>query len=174
LNAASTDGQVPAEEIPVLYQDIINSKMAAIADKELHSQMVALGHPNIGLEHGTAFSLYSGSILWHKRGKPSNQSFFTLYKNNPLSEAQTLCYLSLNILTNNIVNKNIKEIKASQKQIVMVPKDYPKLINVIEMYHSMVSILFGEGSALTVEIRWAIVLIKQEVSTIKIRIAGDF
>jgi hypothetical protein len=38
----------------------------------------------------------------------------------------------------------------------------------------MVSILFGEGSALTVEIGWAIVLIKQEVSTIKVRIAGDF
>ena len=48
LNAASTDGQVPVEEIPVLYQDIINSETAAMADKELHSQMVALGHPNIG------------------------------------------------------------------------------------------------------------------------------
>jgi hypothetical protein len=59
-------------------------------------------------------------------------------------------------------------------QIVTVPKDYPKLINDIEMYHSMASILFGEVSALTVEIGRAIVLIKQEVSTIKVRIAGDF
>jgi hypothetical protein len=82
-------------------------------------------------------------------------------------EAQTSCYLSLNILANNVDSKNIEEIKASQKQIVMVPKDYPELINIIEMYHSMTSILFGEGSALTVEI-------KQEVSTIKVRIAGDF
>ncbi len=56
----------------------------------------------------------------------------------------------------------------------MVPKDYPELINVIEMYHSMAPILFGEGSVLTVDIGWAIVLIKQEVSTIKVRIAGDF
>jgi hypothetical protein len=56
----------------------------------------------------------------------------------------------------------------------MVPKDYPELINIIKMYQSMASILFGEGSALAVEIGWAIVLIKQEVSTIKVEIAGDF
>jgi hypothetical protein len=94
-------------------------------------------------------------------------------QNNPL-EAQTLRYLSLNILTNNVDNKNIKEIKASQKQIVTAPKDYPELLNIIKIYHSMASILFGEGSALTVEIGRAIVLIKQEVSTIKVRITGDF
>ncbi len=145
-----------------------------MADKEVHSQMVALGHPHVSFAHGTIASLYNGSILWHRRDKSSNQSFFTLYKNNPLLEAQTLCYLSLNILANNIDSKNIKEIKASQKQIVTVPKDYPKLINIIKMYHSMASILFGKGSALTVEIGCAIVLIKQEVSTIKVRIAGDF
>ncbi len=63
LNAASTDRQVSAEEILVLYQDIINSKTAAMADKELHNQMVALGYPDIGFAHGTAASLYNGSIL---------------------------------------------------------------------------------------------------------------
>jgi hypothetical protein len=55
-----------------------------------------------------------------------------------------------------------------------VPKDYPELINVTKMYQSMVSILFGEESGLAVEIGRAIGLIKQEVSTIKVRIAGDF
>jgi hypothetical protein len=117
------DGQVPAEEIPVLYQDIINSKMAAMADKELHSRMVALGHPDLGFAHGTAASLYNGSILCHGRDKPSNLSFFTLYKNNPLLEAQTLRYLSLNIHANNVDNFFFEEIKVSQKQIVTVPKD---------------------------------------------------
>jgi hypothetical protein len=42
-NAASTNGQVPAEQIPDSYQLVINSEIAATADKELHSQMVALG-----------------------------------------------------------------------------------------------------------------------------------
>ncbi len=121
-----------------------------------------------------ATNLYNGSILWHGRDGPSNFSFFTLYKNNPLSETQTSCYLSLNILSLNIDNKNINEKKASQKQTVTVPKDYPKLINIIEMYHSMSSIPFGEASTLMVEIGWAIVSIKQEVSTIKVRIASNF
>jgi hypothetical protein len=98
------------EEIPVLYQDIINSKMAAMADRKLHSQMVALGPPDIGFAHGTATSLYNGIILWHGRNKPSNLSFFTLYKNKSLSEAQTSRYLSLNILANNVDNKNSKSV----------------------------------------------------------------
>ncbi len=63
MNAASTNSQVPAEQIPILYQEVINSKMAAMADKELHSQMVKLGHHNVGFAHETAASLYNGSIL---------------------------------------------------------------------------------------------------------------
>ncbi len=145
-----------------------------MADKELHSQTVELGYPNIGFAHGTAASLYNGSILWHGRDRQGNFSFFTLYKNNPLSETQTSRYLSLNVLSLNIGNKNIDEIKASQKETVTVQKDYPELINVIKMYHSMPSILLIEASALAVEIRWAIVLIKQQVFTIKVRIASNF
>jgi hypothetical protein len=63
LNAASTNGQVPVEQIPVLYQEVINSKTAVMADKELHSQMVKLGHHDVGFAHGTAASLYNGSII---------------------------------------------------------------------------------------------------------------
>ncbi len=174
MNAASADRQLPATEILDSSQFIINSKTALIADKELHSLMVALGHLDIGFAHGTAASLYNGSILWHGGDRPSNFSFFILYKNNPLSETQTLHYLSLNILSLNIDNKNIDKIKASQKQTVTVPKDYPGLISVIKMYHSMSSILLGEARALTVEIVRAIVSIKQEVSTIKVRIASNF
>jgi hypothetical protein len=67
LNAASTNGQVLAERIPVLYQEVINSKTAEMTDKELYSQMVKLGHHNVGFAHGTAASLYNGSILWNAR-----------------------------------------------------------------------------------------------------------
>ena len=113
LNAALTNGQVPAEQILESYQLIINSKTAAMADKELHSQMVALGHREVGFAHGTAASLYNGSILWNARDKPSNLSFFTFYKNNPLHDNQKSRYLHLNILANNANNKNLDEIKAS-------------------------------------------------------------
>jgi hypothetical protein len=123
LNAASMNGQVPADEIPASYQLIINSETAAMADKELHSQMEALGHREVGFVHGTAASLYNGSILWNARDKPSNLSFFTLYENNPQNDEQKSRYLHLNILNSNTDNKNLDEIKASQKQIVSVPKD---------------------------------------------------
>ena len=51
-NAASTNGQVPADDIPASYKLIINSETAAMADKELHSQMVALGHREVGMRTG--------------------------------------------------------------------------------------------------------------------------
>ncbi len=41
LNAASSNGNSPLTEISKSYQEVINSKTAAMADKELHSQMVA-------------------------------------------------------------------------------------------------------------------------------------
>jgi hypothetical protein len=174
LNATSTNGQVPAEQIPESYQLIINSETAAMVDKKLHSQMVALGHREVGFAHGTAASLYNGSILWNVRDNPSNLSFFTLYENNPLNNNQKSRYLHLNILANNADNKNLDEIKASQKQIVMVPKDFTKLFNVIKMYRGMATILLGAESALTVEMGHMFALIEQEFSTNKVRIAGDF
>jgi hypothetical protein len=55
-----------------------------------------------------------------------------------------------------------------------VPKDFTELFNVIKMYRGMATILFGAESALAVEMGCALVLIEQEVSTIKVRIVGDF
>jgi hypothetical protein len=139
-----------------------------MADKEQHSQMVALGHQDVGFAHGTAASLYNGSILWNRRDKPSNLSFFTLYKNNPLSDTQTSQYLSLNILSLNMDNKNMDEIKASQKQTVTVPEDFKERLNVIEMYKGLTLILFGNESTLRVEIGQCLVSIKKEFLTIKV------
>jgi hypothetical protein len=137
--------------------------------------MVPLGHREVGFAHGTAASLYNGSILWNARDKPSNLSFFMLYETTPLHEDdQKSRYLHLNILANNADNKNLDEINVSQKQIVSVPKNFNELFNVIKMYQSMATILFGAESALVVEMGRALALIEQDVSTIKVRIAGDF
>ncbi len=70
---------------------------------------------------------------------------------NPLHDDQKSCYLHLNILANNAGNKNLDEIKASQKQIVSVPKDFTELFNIIKIDRSMATILFGAESALVVE-----------------------
>jgi hypothetical protein len=85
-----------------------------------------------------------------------------------------LRYLSLHILNNNVDNKNIDEIKASQKQQVTIPKDYHELIAVMEMDQSLSTILFGNESALLVKTRRAITPLKTKVSTIKVRIASNY
>jgi hypothetical protein len=76
LNAASTDGQLPATEISKSYQDIINSEMAVMADKELHSQMVALGHHDAGFPMG---QLQASTTATFCGTEKINQG-----KNNPL------------------------------------------------------------------------------------------
>jgi hypothetical protein len=77
LNAASTDSNSLAKEIPGTYLRIINSETAGMADKELQSQMSALGHANAEFAHGLAASLYVGDILWNNRSTPSNLSFLS-------------------------------------------------------------------------------------------------
>ena len=62
LNAASTDSNSPAEDIPASYLTVINSDTAGMADKELQSQMAGLGHSNASFAHGLAASLYAGDI----------------------------------------------------------------------------------------------------------------
>jgi hypothetical protein len=66
------------------------------------------------------------------------------------------------------------KIKASQKQTVTVPKDFNKMLNIIEMYKGLISILFGNKSTIRVKIGQALVSIKKEVSTIKVQIASNF
>ena len=62
LNAALTDSDSPAEDIPASYLTVINSDTAGMADKELQSQMAGLGHSNASFAHGLAASLYAGDI----------------------------------------------------------------------------------------------------------------
>jgi hypothetical protein len=57
LNAALTDSNSPANEIPETYLRIINSKTAGMADKELQAQMSALGYADAGFAHGLVASL---------------------------------------------------------------------------------------------------------------------
>jgi hypothetical protein len=65
LNAASTDSDSPAEDIPASYLIVINSDTARMAYKELQSQMAGLSHSDASFAHGLAASLYAGNIKWN-------------------------------------------------------------------------------------------------------------
>jgi hypothetical protein len=98
INAALTDSDSPAKEIPASYLRIINSETAGMADKELQTQMSALGHADVGFAHGLAASLYVGDILWKNRTTPSNVSPFTVFEQDPLLSTQTTRCLQLHLL----------------------------------------------------------------------------
>jgi len=85
LNAASTDSDSPAEEIPPSYLRIINSDTAGMANRELQTQM----------------------------SSPSNFSLFTVFELDPLSSTQTARCLHLHLLSKNTEGKSMDEIKAS-------------------------------------------------------------
>ncbi len=173
LNAASTNSDSPAEEIPMSYLRIINSKTAEMADKELQSQMSELGHANAGFAHGLAASLYVGDILWNNRSTPSNLSPFTVFELDPLSTTQVTRCLQLHLLSKNTEGKLLDEIKASQIQEVKVPTTFEELHQTLLFYSGITSILFGPHSAIVAGVKSFATAILSEKNIFKGRIAAD-
>ena len=173
LNAASTNGDTAAEDIPESYLRIINSETAGMADKELYNQMTALGFPDVGFAHGLASAIHIGDLLWTNKHSPSNVSLFTVYEQDPLSTTQASRYLHLHLLSKNTEGKSMDEIKASQKQEVKVPATYEEMVQSLHFYGGISEILYGPNSALTTGIKSVIFYLQKEKMTFKTRIAGD-
>ncbi len=148
LNAASTNSNFPAKEIPASYLRIINSETTGMADKELQSQMSELGHADAGFAHGLAASLYIGNILWNNYSTPSNLSPFTVFELDPLSTMQATRCLQLHLLSKNTEGKLLDKIKASQIQEVKVPTTFEELHQTLLFYLGITSIFFGLRSAI--------------------------
>jgi hypothetical protein len=173
LNAALTNSNSPAKEIPTSYLRIINSKTAGMADKELQSQMLELGHADAGFAHGLAASLYVGNILWNNRSTPSNLSPFTVFELDPLSTTQATLCLQLHLLSKNTEGKLLNEIKASQIQEVKVPTTFEKLHQTLLFYSGIKLILFGLRSAIIAGMKSFATAILLEKIIFKGRIAAD-
>ncbi len=173
INAASTDSDSPTEEIPASYLRIINSKTAGMADKELQTQMSALGHGDVGFAHGLAASLYVGNILWNNRTTPSNLSPFTVFKQDPLSSTQTTHCLQLHLLAKNTEGKSFNEIKASQVQEVKIPSTFEELHQTLLFYAGITTILFGPRSAIITGIKSFATAILSKKIIFKGHIAAD-
>jgi hypothetical protein len=148
LNAASTDSDTPAKEIPPSYLCIINSNTTGMADRDLQTQMSELQHSDAGFAHSLAASLYMGDIMWKNQSSPSNLSLFTIFKLDLLSSMQTARCLHLYLLSKNTEGKLMDEIKASQIQKVKVPTTFEELHQSLLFYLDIASIIFGTGSSL--------------------------
>ncbi len=173
LNAVSTDGDSPADEIPESYLRIINSETAGMADKELQAQMSGLGYANAGFAHGLVVSLYVGNILWNTRTTPSNHSPFIVFELDPLSAKQATRCLQLHLLSKNMEGKSLEEIKTSQIQEVKVPMTFEELHQTLLFYLGITSILFGPRSALVAGAKSFALAISSEKIIFKGRIASN-
>ncbi len=170
---ASTNSNSPAKEIPASYLRIINSKTVGMADKELQTQMSALGHADVGFAHGLTASLYVGDILWNNRRTPSNLSPFTVFEQDPLSSTQTTRCLQLHLLAKNTEEKSLDKIKASQVQEVKVPTNFEELHQNLLFYAGITTILFGPRSAIVTGVQSFATAILSEKIIFKGRIAAD-
>jgi hypothetical protein len=173
LNAASTDSNSPAKEIPASYLCIINSDTALMADKELQSQMSELGHADAGFAHGLASSLFVGNILWNNCTTLSNLSPFTIFELDPLLTTQMARCLHLHLLSKNTKGKSLDEIKASQIQEVKVPTTFEELHQTLLFYSGITSILFGPCSVLVAGVKSFATAIQTKKIIFKGRIITD-
>jgi hypothetical protein len=144
-----------------------------MADKELQSQMLALGHADTGFAHGLAASLYIGNILWNNCSTQSNLSPFTVFELDLLSTMQAMRCLQLHLLSKNTEGKLLNEIKASQIQEVKVPTTFEELHQILLFYLGITLILFGAGSAIMAGVKSFAMAILSEKIIFKGRIAAD-
>jgi hypothetical protein len=171
--AASTNSNSPAEEISASYLRIIISETAGMADKELQTQMSALGHADVGFAHGLAASLYVGDILWNNRTTPSNLSPFTMFEQDPLLSTQATRCLQLHLLAKNTEGKSLNKIKASQVQEVKVPSTFKELHQSLLFYAGITTILFGPRSTIVTGVKSFATAILSEKIIFKGRIAAN-
>jgi len=171
LNAALTNSDSPAEEIPRPTSG--SSTAIPIPDRELQTQMSELGHADASFAHGLATSLYMGDIIWNNQSSPSNLSLFTIFELDPLSSTQTARCLHLHLLSKNTEGKSMDKIKASKIQEVKVPTTFEELHQSLLFYSGITSILFGTGSSLVAGVNSLTNAIKTEKIIFKGRFAAD-
>jgi hypothetical protein len=173
LNAAFIDSNSPTEEISESYLRIINSNTAGMANRELQHQMSELSFSDAGFAHGLATSLYMGNIMWSTRTAPSNLSPFTIFELDSLSSTQTECCLHLYLLSKNTEGKSLDEIKASQIQEIKAPGTFEELLQALQFYTGITTILFVPCSMLIIGTKSITAAIQSKKIVFKMHIAAN-
>lgn len=153
--AASLDGSIPAQTIPLSYRKIINASTVSQADIELLAQMRASGLEDLEWDLLLVNSLRNGSFEYIKMDTPNNFSIFMLRVKDPttLNEQQARG-MELHILeAGKDHNKEVMEkIQASKKKIIL-PTTFEDLTTIVKGFGGIASILFGGGSILPTNLR---------------------
>ncbi len=135
--------------------------------------MSKLGLSDAGFAHGLTISLYMGDIMWNTWTTPSNLSPFTFFELDPLFSMQMAHCLHLHLLSKNTEGKSLDKIKASQIQEIKAPGTFEELLQALQFYLGITTILFGPCSPLFIRTKSITAAIQSKKTVFKTCIAAD-
>ena len=163
LNCASEDGKNPAASIPKSYRDIINCKSIGLALQSIQAGMNQRGHKEVGWPESLGQSLQKGLLLYKSMDKPSGLTALCLYVSQPLSAN----------MSSRGVDYLYKKIEDFTKMAIHVPPNIDEMCIVLDGFHGLIEIVFGEKSILAKKWMQGIEAIKNDRAWLRANMALD-
>lgn len=173
LNASSEDGDRAASSPTKNCLAFFNADSSALAEIELATQFKTMGLGSVAFSSGFTQNLYMGQLAYNFPGAPSNLSVFCMYEGDPMSNDIVSRNLSLHLLKSNGVNRSMKDIQDSLKQILRCPKDFNEMIDQANYMYGLCRSFFGDNSASAFQWKAFVNNLLRNRGNIKSVIAGD-
>ena len=168
--AASSDGIMPARDIPASYKKVINSETIGNADIELTEQMTILGHEEIEWDVAFTNTIRNEMHLYPKMDTPGGLSLFLLRVKSPTElNVQQTRGMHLHILeSGKDNNKSVLDQIQSNKNPIKLPATIEDMLLIINGFGGLARICFGKDSSLPLNLtRFA-----RELATNKLFLKG--
>ena len=140
---------------------------------QLAACIKSMGMGSVHFSSGLTQNLYMGQFAYTFPGAPSNFSVFSVYEGDPMSNDIASRSLGIHLLKSNGVNRNIKDLQDSLKQVLRCPKDFHEMIDQAGYMQGLCQVFFGSGTALAYNWRAFIDKLERNKGSIKALIAGD-
>ena len=163
LFGASTDGENPASSIPKSYLEIIDSRSVGIALQSIQASMSQRGHVEVGFPEVLAQALQKGQLLYKTVDKPSNFTLLCLHVLQPLCANMSL----------RGVEYPYQKKEDFTKMSIHIPSNIDEMLIVLEGFHGLIEITFGDMSVLAVKWREGIEAFKTDRARLRANMAQD-
>ena len=163
LFVASEDGENPASSIPKSYLEIINSKSVGIALQSIQASMSQRGHVEVGFPEVLAQALQKGQLLYKTVDKPGNFTLLCLHVLQPLCAN----------MSSRGVDYQYQKKEDFTKMAIHIPSNIDEMLIVLEGFHGLIEITFGDKSILAVKWREGIDAFKNDRARLRANMAQD-
>ena len=115
-----------------------------MAELELSEQFDALGHRNVSFAHGTMLALHGELLMYSVGGSPNNLSALCFSKSKPFLNSKNSRAIVLNMIQLQGKGKLLDELKASDKERVVVPTNLIDLEDQLKILGGVCTIVFNK------------------------------